>query len=229
MKINTSTILSLVAFVLLLNISCTNNDPAPVALTAVTFKDLNADYAPQVFGAGQPTRPTQKKKYTFFSFKTGQIMPNAIPASDSASTKWDIAFQGTSIIVNSGTSGPGSAEVIVQQGVFSTIKSVPTTGYTKDNYNYTTKTGTFAISSSPLASGAIPTNQWWYNSNTPTSTVVSPIAGQVFIIKTTDGRYAKMEIQSFYRGAPTTVDNMLDLDRHYTFRYVYQPNGTTTF
>ena len=209
--------------------ACSNNDPAPAVLSAIKFKDLNADYAPLVFSTDPlvpPTRPTQKKKYTFFSFKTGQVI--AI-ADSSKSTAWDIGFRSTSIIVNGGTSGPGVGGVIVQQGIFANIKTAPLIGYVQDAYNSITKSGTFAISSSPLASGAIATNQWWYNSGTNQSTIVSSIAGQVFIIKTADGRYAKMEISSYYKGAPVVVNNRSDLDRYYTFRYVYQPGNTANF
>ena len=208
--------------------SCSNNDPAPVALTAVTFKDLNADYAPLVFSTNPaipPSRPAEKKKYTFFSFKTGQLVASA----DSASSKWDIGFRSTSIILNGGTSGPGMAGVVVQQGIFADISAAPASGFVQDNYNYLARTGKFAISSSPLASGATASNQWWYNAGSNTSTVITPIAGQVFIIKTADGRYAKMEILSYYKGAPATVNNLSDLDRYYTFRYVYQPGNTNSF
>jgi hypothetical protein len=203
--------------------SCSNNDPAPVALAAITFKDLNADYAPQVLVPGQrPTRPTQKNKYTFFSFKTGQLVVN----SDSASTKWDIGFQGTNIVFNGGSSGPGVGGAIVQSGIFDEISEAPTDGYIQDNKT----TRQFAVSSSPFIQGVtMTTNNWWLNSGTPESTIVSPIAGRVIIVKTADGRYAKMEILSFYKGAPAKVDNINDLDRHYTFRYIYQPGNTNTF
>ncbi len=204
--------------------SCSNNDPAPVPLSAITFKDLNADYAPLVFGSpsAPPTRPAEKKKYTFFSFKTGQIVVNA----DSATLKWDIGFRSTSIIFNGGTSGPGAAGAIVQQGLFDEIKEAPTSGYVLDN-----KTNNqFAVSSAPFVAGvSTTTNNWWLNSGTQTSTIVSPIAGRVIIVKTADGRYAKMEIQSYYKGAPATVNNLTDLDRYYTFKYVYQPENKSNF
>ncbi len=36
------------------------------------------------------------KKYTFFNLEQGR----EVPATDSATTKWDIAFNGTTIITN---------------------------------------------------------------------------------------------------------------------------------
>lgn len=198
------------------------DDPSPEPIVSTTYKDLDADYAPLVFGAGAPTRPTQKRKYTFFNFKTGQIVAN----SDSASTKWDIGFRATSIIFNGGTSGPGSAGAIVQKGIFDELKEAPEAGYVLDN----SATNSFAVSSSPFVAGVTTTtNNWWFNSGTSTSTVVAPLAGQIIIVRTNENRYVKMEIVSYYKGAPATVNNLTDLDRYYTFRYVYQPNDTRSF
>jgi len=224
MKMFKSILSLLVLGVVVSLFSCSNNDPAPVPLSAITFKDLNADYAPLVFGSptAPPTRPAEKKKYTFFSFKTGQIVANA----DSATLKWDIGFRSTAIIFNGGTSGPGAAGAIVQQGLFDEIKTAPTTGYILDN-----KTANqFAVSSSPFVAGTTTTtNNWWLNSGTQTSTIVSPIAGRVIVVKTADGRYAKMEIQSYYKGAPAAINNLTDLDRYYTFKYIYQPGASNNF
>ena len=206
-------------------VSCSNNDPAPVPLSAITFKDLNADYAPLVFGSptAPPTRPAETKKYTFFSFKTGQIVTVSEP---NKSALWDIGFQGTNIIVNGGTGRAGVGGAIVQQGVFDEIKEAPATGYTQDDDS----SNQFAISGREFIQGVTtPTNNWWFNSGSRTSTIVSPIAGRVIIIKTADGRYAKMEILSFYKGAPAVVNNLVDLDRHFTFRYIYQPENKANF
>jgi hypothetical protein len=212
------------AILLISSLSSCFKDPVPVTISSFTIKDLNADYAPLVFSSDPsipPTRPAQTRKYTLFNLETGKIIAN----TDSATTQWDIGFRSTSIIFNGGTSGPGSVGAIVQKGIFEEIKSAPTTGYVLDNKN----TNTFAVSSSPVTSASAATNQWWFNSGSNTSTIVTPIAGQIIIIKTTSGRYAKMEILSFYKGAPTTVNNLTDLDRHYTFRYVYQTADGNSF
>lgn len=224
MKMFKTSFIALICVILTTNFfSCSKNDPEPEPLTAIIFKDLNADYAPLVLNSGgPPSRPTQTKKFTFFSFKTGAIVLNA----DSASTKWDIGFRSTTIIFNGGTSGPGTAGAIVQKGIFDEIKTAPTSGYVLDNKN----TPLYAVSSSPFVAGTTTTtNNWWLNSGTQTSTIVSPIAGNVILVKTADGRYAKMEILSFYKGSPAVVDNLKDLDRHYTFRYIYQKEEIASF
>jgi len=193
--------------------SCTKDDPAPVTITATTVSDVPADppsggYNPM---NGQPIGVT--RKYTFFSFKTGAIIANA----DSATTAWDLGFNGTTIIVNSGTSGPGTAGAQVVTGVFDELALAPETGYlSDDNSNVASP---YAI---PKGSG-----NGWYNYN-PATNVISPIAGRIILVKTSDGRYAKMEILSYYKDSPVAPDNT-SIDRHYTFRYVYQSAASTSF
>ncbi len=216
-------VIGVVASVLFFS-SCEDDEPT-TALEAVTVRNLNADYAPLVFNpSGPPTRPAETRKYTFFSFKTGQIVPNA----DSASLKWDIAFRSTSILFNSGTSGPGNAGAQFVSGTFDAITEAPETGYAIDN---APRGGApvFAVSPSPLAAGATPTNQWWQNSGSQQSTIVSPIAGRILVVRLAEGGFAKMEILSYYENAPAQPNNVSDKDRHYTFRYIYQPNGGRTF
>lgn len=188
-----------------------------------TITNLNADWAPLVFGAGPPTRPTETKKYTLFNFRAGQIIPNA----DSASGSWDIGFRSTSIIFNSGTSGPGTAAAQVVVGTFDEIREAPESGFIQDNKN--AGPSGFAVLSSPLTPGSTAINHWWQNTGTTTSTIVSPIAGRVIVVRTVDGKYVKMEILSYYENAPASPNNMVDKDRFYTFRYVYQPAESRSF
>jgi hypothetical protein len=54
------------------------------------------------------------------------------------------------------------------------------------------------------------------------------------VIKTSDGKYAKLEMKSYYKGNPdTTTPTFADLatrpaSRFYTFRFAYQADGSTT-
>ncbi|MDZ4716115.1 MAG: HmuY family protein [Cytophagales bacterium] len=201
------------SFVVSMLAACKKDDPTPVTLTSTTFSNLPADPPSGGYNPtnGQPIGVT--KQYTLFSFKTGAVVAHA----DSASAKWDIGFNGTTIIVNSGTSGPGTAGAFVQTGVFNEIMTAPVTGYKNDDKNST---------SAPLA---IPkgSGNGWYNYSSSTN-VITPIAGRVILVKTTEARYAKMEILSYYKDSPATPSNT-SVDRYYTFRYVYQGSGTTAF
>lgn len=185
--------------------SCSDNDNAstPVNLEAKTFSNL---HAPQTGVQGQPIGGA----FTKFSFSQNTIVTN---------DSWDIAFRGTTIVVNGGTAigitdeptRTGNGAISIISSTLSAVTLVPDAStFRQDGAN------TFAI---PAVSG-----QGWYNYN-PTTNLVTPIAGKVFVIKTHDGKYAKMEIISYYKDAPANPD-ATSPSRYYTFKYVYQPIGT---
>ena len=65
----------------------------------------------------------------------------------------------------------------------------------------------------------------WYDYNLTTHSFV-PKAGKVFLFRTADGHYAKMELlnvgyEPFVGPVPVRLI--------YTFRYTYQPNNSNTF
>jgi hypothetical protein len=186
-----------------------------VPVSAITVKDLPAD---TVTGLGLDGRPQSANTTTYFSLVDNKI----IPSTDAASTKWDIAFSSTKILINGGTSGPGLGGAFVYVGLFDALKTIPAdSNFAVDNAN----TSQFAI---PLGSGRA-----WYIYDGLT-TLVSPIAGRVLVIRTANGKFAKIEILNYYKGGVTlpanaSVNDKLFKQRYYTFRYVYQPNGSKTF
>ena len=201
----------LVAALAVFVLACKDDNPAPEPVVATTMTDVSADPGTGINPAnGQPTGLTNK--FTLFSFKTGTIIAN----TDSATTKWDVGFRRTTIIINGGTSGPGAAGAIVKTGLFDELLEAPSDGYLKDDKNATVK---YAI---PTGSG----NGWYtYDGG---AQVIKPTAGKFLLFQTADGRYAKVEILSYYKGAKTNPVNT-DVAGYYTFRYVYQPNDTKSF
>ena len=192
-----------------------SEDPLPVV--AVTFTNLAADPGTGFNPAnGQPTGLT--RKFTFFSFKTGEIVANI----DSATNKWDLGFNGTTIIVNSATSGPGTAQAQIVSGIFDELATAPDAGYLSDN-------DPAPIAGAPNANLAIPTGsgKGWYTYD-GVNMVNKPTAGKIIVVKTSEGKYAKMEIISYYKDAPANPTSA-NIARYYTFRYVYQPNDTMSF
>jgi len=197
-------------------IACTKEEETIVVpVSAITVKDLAAD---TVTGLGLDGRPQSAGTTTYYSLVDNKI----IPSSDAASTKWDIAFSSTKITVNCGTSGPGIGGAFVFKGLFDDLKTIPVDStFATDNSN----AASFAI---PLGSGRA-----WYTYDGLT-TLVSPIAGRVLVIRTATGKFAKIEIISYYKGGVTlpasaSVNDKLFKQRYYTFRYAYQPNGSKTF
>ena len=197
-------------------IACTKDEETIVVpVSAITVKDLAAD---TVTGLGLDGRPKSAGTTTYYSL----VDNKEVASTDAASTKWDIAFSSTKILINGGTSGPGIGGAFVHIGSFDTFTSIPADSIFKtDNAN----AASYAI---PLGSGKA-----WYTYDGLT-TLVSPIAGRVLVIRTATGKYAKIEIISYYKGGVTlpasaSVNDKLFKQRYYTFRYAYQPNGSKTF
>ena len=184
--------------------SCSNDDDDPILLEleAETVTNL---YAPQEGGFGEPP----SGEFVKFEFATGQ--------STTSATEWDIAFRGTSIIINGGTSygatdepdRTGNAAAYFATSTLADLTSVNTSLLEQDSVN-----------------GYVLDD--WYTYSGPPTHAINPTAGKILVIRTRDGKYAKMEILSYYENAEPNAN--YDNYRYYTFNYVYQPNeGVTTF
>jgi hypothetical protein len=185
--------------------SCSKDDDTTTVTPAAQAQTVNSlSAAGTTSSTGQPLAA---KHYTFYSLADNK----QIAYTDSNTTKWDVAFRGTTILINGGASGPGQGGAQVYTGLFADLITAPTTGYNVD----------------AAATKAIPTGSGngWY-SYSSTTNVVTPIAGRVLAIRTALGNYAKIEIQSYYQNAPTAPTSA-NPSGYYTFRYVYQPNGTS--
>lgn len=179
--------------------ACTKNDDTVVVLASTQVKNTAADPA------------NNGNHYTFYSLENNQ----AVAVSDSASSKWDIAFRSTNIIINGGTSGPGGGGAFVQKAT------------TFDNFKTIANDSTFKIDNATTLAITTGSGNGWYNYDFTTN-IISPIPGNVLVIRTASGKYAKVEILSYYKDAPSSP-LATDVARYYTFRFVYQPNGTKTF
>jgi len=189
--------------------NCKDEEPSLLDIQSVSVEDL---HAPQDGGQGQPISGA----FTRFDFETG--------LQTESDTEWDIAFRGTSIIVNGGTSlgtndepeRTGDAGVYIYNGTMAEMVAVNTSLITQDSSEG------YAI-----ASGS---GNGWYTYTGPPTYLISPTPGKILVFRTRDGKYAKMEILSYYLGAPENPDAFSDPSRYYTFNYVYQPNeGVTNF
>jgi hypothetical protein len=187
--------------------SCSDsNDDDPIILQ-VESESISNLHAPQEGGQGQPVSGA----FTKFNFSTGTTTTSA--------TEWDIAFRGTTIIVNGGVSygatdepeRTGNAAAYLATGTFAGITSVNTSLLEQDSVNG------YVLSA-------------WYSYAGPPTHLITPVPGKIMVIKTRDGKFAKVEILSYYKDAPDNPDAFVDEERYYTFNYVYQPNdGMTSF
>ena len=207
--------IALLVIILTSIIACTKSDsPTVLPITAITVRDIPAD---TVVGLSAQGAPITKGVYTFYSLEKNAIVPN----TDSASTKWDIAFMATRIIINGGTSGTGQGGAFVYTGLFDDLKTIPTDSVFKtDN----------APTSYAITAGS---GKGWYTYD-GLNNLITPLAGRVLVIRTASGKYVKMEITSYYKGGATLPASVSDMEkltkqRYYSFRFAYQPNGTKTF
>lgn len=139
--------------------------------------------------------------FALFSFENKA----KVAIADSATTKWDIGFQKTTIILNSGVRGPGNVEVsTLTQTSFSDVKQAPAYGYIPDS--------TLEFTAIPGGSG-----NGWYTYDQ--SHLISPIAGKIFVFKLANGKYAKMRIINYYKGHPSSPNPVTDKGRYYSFEY----------
>jgi hypothetical protein len=205
----------------LLFAACSKDDATGTVdpVISVTVTNLPADTIIGITPGAPPAggMPYGAGKYTFFSIEKGAV----VPATDSASTKWDIAFKGTTILTNSGNGGPGMGGGFVYVGLFSDLKTIPTDS-------------TFKTENAPT-SYAITTgsNKGWYVYD-GLNNLITPIPGRVLVVRTASGKYAKIEILNYYKGGVTPAASASDLikmkeQRYYTFRYSFQSNGTKAF
>lgn len=189
--------------------NCEDDGPNLQDIQSVSIEDL---YAPQEGGQGQPISGT----FARFDFETG--------LQTESETEWDVAFRGTSIIVNGGTSlgttdepeRTGDAGVYIFDGTMAEMVAVETSLITQDSSSgYAIQTGS---------------GNGWYTYAGPPTYLINPTPGKILVFRTRDGKYAKMEILSYYLGAPENPDAFSDPSRYFTFNYVYQPNeGVTDF
>ncbi len=200
--------LKLFAFAIpFLFVACSEDDgPAINTIATVSISNLPAD-PPTGYDPTNGAPIGQTNKFSFFRFSDSTIIAH----SDSATTKWDIGFKGSEIILNSGISGPGNAAAFVFNGLLGELKEVP-----KDSIFKQDTTGKYAI------------GKTWYNYD-PAAMILTPKPGKVFVIRTSDNKFVKMEVLSYYKNAPANPNAFTDAARYYSFRYVYQGNGTTKF
>jgi hypothetical protein len=189
----------LVAVLAVLFVSCQKDDTPAPSPAVVNSKDFLVN--------GSATGGN----YNFFKFETA----SELPASDSATNKWDFAMRFETFIVNSNASGPGNAGVQIVDQPFDAVTMAPTTGYRYDT-----------AASQKAIRGAD-----WYTYN-PATRSFAPIAGKTFVFRTATGKYAKLEVLSADPAddlgnivVPPTRPTRIK----YRIRVAYQDNGTVIF
>ena len=141
--------------------------------------------------------------WVYFDFSIGSIVEVANPSS----LDWDIGFRRALIITNSGKSNQSGMGGVakLENTEFESVKEAPESGYVLDVRRGPTETEN-------------PAMKKWYDYSYMTH-VLKP-KKNVYIIRTADGKYAKMQILKYTCGRLTAC---------YTIKYVYQGNGSRRF
>ena len=186
-------------------IDTTNNGTFKVyTLNDVTeVQNLIAD---TIIGTSAQGQPVGTGHFTFFSLKNRAV----VPLTDSATSNWDVAFRGTTILTNAGTSGPGIGGAYTHVGIFADVSS-----FNADSTIRTDAAPVYAIKTG--------SNKGWYVYDGPNN-LITPIPGRVLMIRGADGTLYKLEINNYYKGGLTPLTTAtsaikLSTQRHYNFRF----------
>lgn len=159
-------------------------------------------------------RGSYKGPFTKFSFKEGKQVTG---------DNWDIAFRATEIIVNGGEKGKlledidrtGNASmVLLSDKTLADVISAP------DNSDFKQDKSEYLV----ITPGA--SNGWYTYSGQPYHRI-DPANGKIIVVKTINGNYAKLEIESYYKDKVVPDANnhySTTKSQYFTFSYVYNPN-----
>lgn len=167
----------------------------------------------------------EKRPFKSFYFKlSGKLQSWDSSDAFRQSGNWDLAFTdiyNALVYVNNGTAegpgkgGSGKGLIIGVDSAYSKVTTAP--------------------DAATMASGNLrfagwdgypqPYNTGWYFYSLNTHLAV-PIKNRTFIIRTADGKFAKLELINVYQGNPPAVTDLLWPAPYFTFRYYVQEDGS---
>ena len=212
---NRINILSYLGFIIAFLTSCekSNNDDPIHEEVVINFVELDAsDFLLNI------SDTSVTGTFTKFSFSEEDTVNH---------NNWDVAFRGTTIIVNGGAKAyndqpdrTGNAAIYIAIGSMSEINNIDTSRLLQDN-----STGSAILENMMIDDLGI-SGEGWASYNYQTH-IISPIPGRILVFRTHDDKYVKMEIRYFYN-SPTPEPQNGDYGGFYTFNYVLT-DGATTF
>jgi hypothetical protein len=159
-------------------------------------------------------------KTFYFSFTTNA----KVDSSQKKTALWDISFAreyNSYVGINNGTNdsslgfgGTGKGSMVVVNKAYNQVTEAPAD-------DVFTKT---SITSAGWDSGS-GDGEGWYFYDLKTHLAV-PVKNRTYVLRTADGKYAKLEIVSMYKGAPAVVTDLNWPAPYFTFRYYVQQDGS---
>ncbi|RZK26041.1 MAG: hypothetical protein EOO43_03940 [Flavobacterium sp.] len=175
-----------------------NGENIPITTETVITKNISNLFAGGPIGGDTPT--------VYFNLETGL----EVSASEADTKNWDISFKRATIRLNGGISGPGNAGALVITDPYDGILMAPEDGYIEDGE------GPNDVSGLDVTNHLAFTN--WYNYSNELHLLI-PI-DQVYIIRTANDKYAKLQILSYYSESSPPIS------ASYSFKYTLQPGGS---
>jgi hypothetical protein len=181
-----------------------------IILTGCSKDDSGTSIQPQTFEVNSTSSTTWK----YFSFAKNDTMVVTDPLN---STEWDLAFQRYRIKTNGGKSGSGKGSVansyLKGQTGFDALKIVPDTATftSDDSFSIAVQQGYATYIVNPEI------YTWFTIELAAQGTQIVP-TDFIYIVKTNDGKYAKVWIKGYYSAA--------NASGYVTFQYKYQPDGS---
>jgi len=156
----------------------------------------------------------------YFSFSTNA----KVDSSQKKTSQWDIAFAkeyNSYVSINNGTNdasygfgGTGKGSMVVVNKAYDQVTEAPA----DDVFTTSSITSAGWDSGSGDASG-------WYFYDLKTHLAI-PVKNRTYVLRTADGKYAKLEMVSMYKGAPAVVTDLNWPAPYFTFRYYVQQDGS---
>lgn len=180
----------------------------PALLMYVPTQALPAEVGARLAGLAGPAVYTvdarDPDRWVTFDFSRGAV----VPIEDRAGLDWDLAFQRFRIRTNGGATNPRGRGGALDLGPvrFDSVREAPDTAYLEDAGDARRETRNRAL-------------ERWYEYSWLTH-VLKP-KPHVYVVRTADGGYAKLEFLSYY--CEGSQPGCL------TFRYVYAGDGGRSF
>jgi HmuY protein len=149
------------------------------------------------------------EQWTFFDFSRGSV----VEVPHQFGVDWDLAFQRHKILANGAATNPKGRGAILNLGevAFDEVLEAPAEGYVEDTIA--------SINPEAIITENLAIKAWYHYSMLTHLLHPKP---NTYIIRTADGKYARMRLVSYYCDGG-------EASGCFTFEYVYQGNGSRRF
>lgn len=201
-----------------------DDTPAPTGPPSTLISDLQADTGASVGepGEGKEQRPFFSLIFSFSTKQSRLVKTTADSAQYLKNLDWDIAFTqeyNSYVVVNNGTytgtpgaGGPGKGAMIIVEKPYDQVTEAPS------DADFENK-GVHGV-------GWDSGNGYGWFFYSLSNHICVPIKNRTFVLKTADGKFAKLALLNIYKGNPPVVTDLFWPAPFLTFKYFVQTDGS---